>query len=81
MTATSLDFSQKPDLLPLARLVSALHAVAGPANVEFFLMGAAARDLMLRHAYNLEPKRLTKDVDFAFMGCAIGLCSKRFARA
>lgn len=67
MTATSLDFSQKRDLLPLARLVSALRAVARPANVEFFLMGAAARDLMLRHAYNVEPKRLTEDVDFAVM--------------
>ncbi|MEP7182668.1 MAG: nucleotidyl transferase AbiEii/AbiGii toxin family protein [Betaproteobacteria bacterium] len=67
MTATSLDFSQKLDLLPLARVVGALQAVAAPAGVQFFLIGAAARNLMLRHAHNIEPERLTEDVDFAVM--------------
>lgn len=67
MTTTSLDLSQKPDLLPLAGLVRALQAIAAPAGVEFFLMGAAARDLMVRHAHNIEPKRLTEDVDIAVM--------------
>ena len=41
--ATSLNYSQKPDLLPLARVAGALQAVAAPAGIEFFLMGAAAR--------------------------------------
>jgi len=67
MTATSLDFSQKPDLLPLARVAGALQAVAAPMNIEYFLMGAAARDLLLRHAHNIQPSRLTEDVDFAVM--------------
>ena len=67
MTATSLDFSQKPDLLPLARVAGALQAVAAPLNIEYFLMGAAARDLLLRHAHNIQPSRLTEDVDFAVM--------------
>ena len=67
MTATSLDFSHKPDLLPLARVASALQAIAAPAGIEFFLMGAAARDLLLRHAYNIEPRRLTEDIDFSVM--------------
>lgn len=67
MTAISLDFSQKRDLLPLAHVTSALQTVTVPAGVDFFLMGAAARDLMLRHAYNIEPQRLTEDVDFAVM--------------
>lgn len=61
----SLDFSQKIDLVPLATVVRALQGVAQPLGIEYFLMGAAARDLMLRHAHNIEPTRLTEDVDFA----------------
>jgi predicted nucleotidyltransferase len=53
--------------MPLALVASALHAVAAPAGIEFFLMGAAARDLLLRHAHNIAPRRLTEDVDFAVM--------------
>ena len=48
-------------------MVSALHAVAAPLGVEFFLMGAAARDLILRYAHGIEASRATEDVDFAVM--------------
>lgn len=60
-----LDFSQKIELIPLATVVQALQAVAQPLGIEYFLIGAAARDLMLRHAHDIEPSRLTEDVDFA----------------
>ena len=63
----SLDFSQKPELKSLGRVINALQVVAAPAGVEFFLTGAAARDLMLRYAHNIEPTRQTEDVDFAVM--------------
>lgn len=63
----SLDFSQKADLLPLAKVVGALQRVAQPMAVDFFLMGAAARDVMLRYGHNIEPGRQTRDVDFAVM--------------
>jgi len=63
----SLDFSAKPELRGLARVTGALQAVAAPLGVEFFLMGAAARDLILRHAHGIEPTRATEDVDFAMM--------------
>jgi predicted nucleotidyltransferase len=63
----SLDFSAKPELRGLARVASALEAAAAPLGVEFFLMGAAARDLILRHAHGIEPTRATEDVDFATM--------------
>ena len=36
-------------------------------GVDFFLMGAAARDLMLLHAHSIQPQRRTEDVDFAVM--------------
>ncbi len=67
MTTISFDFSQKTELKPLALVVSALQSVAQPAGIDFFLMGAAARDLMLRYAHNIEPSRQTEDVDFAVM--------------
>lgn len=61
----SLDFSLKPDLFPLATVVQSLQVVAQPLGIDYFLMGAAARDLMLQHAHNITPSRLTVDVDFA----------------
>lgn len=61
----SLDFSQKIDLISLASVVSALNAVAQPVGIDYFLLGAAARDLMLRYGHDIEPSRLTEDVDFA----------------
>ena len=67
MTRMSLKFSEKNDLVGLARLVRALQAVAQPRDVDFFLMGAAARDLMLRHAHGINAARLTEDADFAVM--------------
>lgn len=63
----SLDFSARTELRGLARVASALEAAAAPLGVEFFLMGAAARDLILQHAYGIETRRVTKDVDFAVM--------------
>lgn len=63
----SFNFSQKADLLPLAQVVGALQRVAQPMTVDSFLMGAAARDVMLRHGHSIEPGRETRDVDFAVM--------------
>lgn len=65
MTPMSLDFSRKIDLIPLATVVQALQEVAQALGIDYFLMGAAARNLMLQHAHNIVPSRLTEDVDFA----------------
>ena len=43
----SHDFSNRPELTGLSRIVQALARVAAPMRVNFFLMGAGARDLML----------------------------------
>ena len=67
MKTISHDFSSNSDLAPLARVVNALQAATAPLAVEFFLMGAAARDLRLTHAYGIDIKRQTEDVDFAVM--------------
>ncbi len=66
MTDISHDFSQKPDLLPLAEIVQAVQSVAQPLGIDFFLMGAAARDLLLLHAHGIAG-RGTEDIDFAVM--------------
>jgi predicted nucleotidyltransferase len=63
----SHDFSGKNDLTGLARLVRALQAIAGPRNIDLFLMGAMARDVLLRHAHGIETGRMTEDADFAVM--------------
>ena len=63
----SLDFSQKTDLQPLGVVVRGLRQIADGLGVQFFLMGAAARDLMLLYAHQIETRRKTYDVDFAVM--------------
>lgn len=64
MTSTLPDFSNKPDLLPLAQVVQALRA-AGVGEDDCLLIGAAARDLWLKHGYDIDPGRETLDTDFA----------------
>jgi predicted nucleotidyltransferase len=58
------DLSAKPELLPLAHVVRPLQSVAAQQNAAFFLMGAAARDVMLTHVHGIDTKRATQDVDF-----------------
>lgn len=61
------DLSDKPELQPLAEVVHALQATASGLNAPFFLMGAAARDVMLLHVHGIDTKRLTEDMDFGVM--------------
>lgn len=61
------DLSEKPELQPLAEVVYALQAGAAGLDAPFFLMGAAARDVLLLHVYGIETKRLTEDMDFGVM--------------
>lgn len=65
MTSTLPDFSGKPELRPLAGLVRALREAGGVGETDCLLIGAAARDLWLKHGYGIEPGRETRDVDFA----------------
>lgn len=67
MTNTLLDLSDRFDLKPLAAVVRALQPAAAASGSRFFLMGAAARDLMLQHVHGIAPKRITEDVDFGVM--------------
>jgi predicted nucleotidyltransferase len=61
------DLSAKPELQPLADVVSPLQQEAARLDAPLFLMGAAARDVMLLHVYGIDTQRLTEDMDFGVM--------------
>lgn len=67
MKSMLFDLSDKLDLQPLAEVVHPLQTVADRLGAQFFLMGAAARDVMLLHAYGIDTKRKTEDMDFGVM--------------
>lgn len=61
------DLSAKPELRPLADVVQALQVAADNLDAPFFLMGAAARDVMLSHVHGIATQRQTEDMDFGVM--------------
>lgn len=61
------DLSAKLELQPLAEVVRPLQQEAATLGAQVFLMGAAARDVMLLHAYGIDTVRLTEDIDFGVM--------------
>lgn len=67
MKAMLHDLSARFDLLPLAQVVRPLQAAAAPLGAGFFLMGAAARDVMLLHVHGIDTQRKTDDIDFGVM--------------
>jgi predicted nucleotidyltransferase len=62
MSRISFDLSGKIDPLTVAAL-SALKGVADYCDSPFFMIGASARDFILKHCYGIEPRRLTTDID------------------
>jgi predicted nucleotidyltransferase len=61
------NLSDKPDLQPLADMVRPLQEAAAKLDTPLFLMGAAARDVMLLHAFGIKALRQTEDMDFGVM--------------
>jgi predicted nucleotidyltransferase len=61
------DLSAKSELRPLAEVARPLQEEAARLGAQLFLMGAAARDVMLLHVYGIDTKRLTEDMDFGVM--------------
>ncbi len=64
MTVTSLNLTGKIDPL-VAELLAAAVRAAEREGVEFFVAGAAARDLVLEHGYGMKSRRATMGVDLA----------------
>ena len=62
MSNILFDLSGKID----EQTVDALFAVkkeADALSIPFFVIGASARDIILKHCYGIEPQRVTKDID------------------
>ena len=62
MTCISFDLSGKIDR-PTVDALAALKQEADALGLPFFVVGASARDLILKHCYGIEPPRMTRDVD------------------
>lgn len=58
------DLRNRSDLRVLADLVADLHHCAPDADL--MLVGAGARDVLLVHMHDMQPRRRTNDWDFAF---------------
>lgn len=65
MTTELLDISDKldPGTVAIHRDVA---DVARGLNIEYLVVGASGRDLILQYAYDVEVQRATNDYDFAF---------------
>ena len=66
MSDTLLNIADKIDPLSCA-VYGDLQEAAQSVNTEWFVIGAAARDMVYEAAYNLPVKRATKDIDFAVL--------------
>jgi predicted nucleotidyltransferase len=56
---------ETPLTKPLLTLIRALDHVTKELDIPYFVIGAAARDILMEHVYALETTRATRDVDFA----------------
>lgn len=48
---------------PIVEALYTLKKVADSLNISFFVVGASARDIILKHCYGIEPPRKTGDID------------------
>jgi len=62
MTNASLDISGKIDDV-VAGALARVKAAADSLGLSFFIIGALARDILLKHFYGLQPQRATLDLD------------------
>ena len=62
MSSISFDLSGKIDQ-PTVNALSLLKREADALCIPFFVVGASARDILLKHCYGIDPPRATRDVD------------------
>ena len=66
MTQKLLDLSGKIKD-PILEILETISNIASSLNVPFFVVGAAARDIILHCGYGIEIIRATEDIDLGFM--------------
>ena len=62
MSNILFDLSGKIDQQTVAAL-SVVKKVADSLAIPFFVVGASARDIILKHCYDLDTRRMTRDID------------------
>lgn len=62
MSNIQFDLSGKIDQQTVAAL-AAVNRIADSLDIPFFVVGASARDLLLKHCYGINPPRITTDID------------------
>ncbi len=62
MTMNSINLSNKLDNYTIS-LYELLTKTSEELGIEFFIIGATARDLILEYSYNIRPHRATADID------------------
>ena len=66
MTQKLLDLSGKIKG-PILKILKTISNIATPLNIPFFVVGAAARDIILHYGYGVEIIRATEDIDLGVM--------------
>src|SRR5262245_55610323 len=61
----SFDASTVLDLAPTAEVLAAVHRAADHLDIQFMVVGAAARDLLISHVVGTSLARATRDIDVA----------------
>ncbi|MEJ8567665.1 nucleotidyl transferase AbiEii/AbiGii toxin family protein [Elongatibacter sediminis] len=61
-----MDISDRIDDPIIVEILQHVSAIASELGIPFFVVGATARDLILRHGFGIEPGRATRDVDLGF---------------
>jgi predicted nucleotidyltransferase len=64
MTGISFNLSEKLDP-SLTRILCDVKTTADKMGIPFFVIGAAARDIILEHCHAIRPPRATRDLDIA----------------
>lgn len=62
MRNTLIDISAKIDPV-LQKFFTELDATSRDSGIEFFVVGATARDMILTLGYGIEARRMTEDID------------------
>jgi predicted nucleotidyltransferase len=62
MNENLLDLSGKIDELTVS-IYETIAKVADPAGIKYFIIGASARDMILKHGYGIHTIRATLDID------------------
>ncbi len=75
MTSILFNLSGKIDK-PTVDTLHILKKMANASGIPFFVVGAFARDLILKHGYGIEPRRKTGDIDLGVKVANWGLFEK-----